>query len=262
MNYLIGTRRYEGPKTLNFNQTQEGFYSQLNHLSAIEFEGDQTLNFLQGQLTNHVINNQENHLQNNLLCNLKGQIIAKLRLIKFNRRHIIIGPKDLWSEVLKVLERPAALAKVTIKPLVETVYGIIRPNSKLEHAFEIDENCYLSLSPPPHMHEKTSLEWHYHRLLALDFEIYPETCRLFHPHDLQLEQKAWIHIDKGCYRGQEIIARMHYRGKSKYQLIQTEENQNSSIQLGQAYHQSIIVDYCPIDAEKNLVLMRSNIRSI
>jgi folate-binding Fe-S cluster repair protein YgfZ len=38
------------------------------------------------------------------------------------------------------------------------------------------------------------------------------------PHELDLHHLNAISFDKGCYTGQEIIARMHYRGKLKNRL--------------------------------------------
>ncbi len=45
--------------------------------------------------------------------------------------------------------------------------------------------------------------------------IYPETQDQFLPHHLNLVALGAIHFKKGCYLGQEIIARMHYKGKIK-----------------------------------------------
>ena len=43
----------------------------------------------------------------------------------------------------------------------------------------------------------------------------------FIPLELHYDAEALqgVHFDKGCYTGQEIVARLHYRGASKYQLI-------------------------------------------
>jgi folate-binding protein YgfZ len=48
--------------------------------------------------------------------------------------------------------------------------------------------------------------------------IYPETSGVFLPHEINLPQLNGVSFNKGCYTGQEIIARVHYRGKLKNQL--------------------------------------------
>jgi folate-binding protein YgfZ len=45
--------------------------------------------------------------------------------------------------------------------------------------------------------------------------IYPETADAFLPHHLNLIELGAVNFKKGCYLGQEIIARMHYKGKIK-----------------------------------------------
>ena len=44
----------------------------------------------------------------------------------------------------------------------------------------------------------------------------PENSEAFVAQRLNLDTLGAIHFDKGCYVGQEIIARLHYRGQSKY----------------------------------------------
>lgn len=45
---------------------------------------------------------------------------------------------------------------------------------------------------------------------------------LFTPQELNFEQKGYVSFTKGCYTGQEIIARMHYRGKIKRKFFRVE----------------------------------------
>lgn len=49
--------------------------------------------------------------------------------------------------------------------------------------------------------------------------LYPETSGMFFAHELNLIALGAVSLDKGCYTGQEIIARMHYRGKPKTHLL-------------------------------------------
>lgn len=56
--------------------------------------------------------------------------------------------------------------------------------------------------------------------------IYPETEDLFLPHHANLPQLLAVSFDKGCYLGQEIIARMHYKGKIKRHLYRAKITQS------------------------------------
>jgi folate-binding protein YgfZ len=83
--------------------------------------------------------------------------------------------------------------------------------------------------------------------------IYPETSGKFLPHEINLEKLGAIHFDKGCYTGQEIIARMHYRGKLKKHMHQaTILSQSPPLPGSDVYSQQgqeikmsgVIVDVC------------------
>src|SRR5690606_29050247 len=57
--------------------------------------------------------------------------------------------------------------------------------------------------------------WHSLDICSLIPTLYPETSELYLPHELNLPELNAVHFNKGCYTGQEVIARMHYRGKLK-----------------------------------------------
>ena len=97
-----------------------------------------------------------------------------------------------------------------------------------------------------------SLAWHALQLEQKQMSIYPESRGLFLPHRLELHQSGHINFNKGCYKGQEIIARVHYRSKPKHKLhlltITTEQSLRSGDVLLSEEKQEIglIIDYSPI----------------
>ena len=60
--------------------------------------------------------------------------------------------------------------------------------------------------------------WILHRILAREPEIHPETSEHFVAQMLGLEELGAVNFRKGCYLGQEVIARAHYRGAVKRHL--------------------------------------------
>ncbi len=70
--------------------------------------------------------------------------------------------------------------------------------------------------------------------------IYPETEDLFLPHHANLPQLLGVSFDKGCYLGQEIIARMHYKGKIKRHLYRAKLTETT--QVPAAGDQLVILD--------------------
>ena len=55
-----------------------------------------------------------------------------------------------------------------------------------------------------------------------------EASALYTPQELNYDQLGHISFTKGCYTGQEIVARMHYRGKAKKRLYLLEISAESS----------------------------------
>lgn len=63
-----------------------------------------------------------------------------------------------------------------------------------------------------------SADWHYLDILAGLPDIGPETTDQFLPQNLGLAHWRAVSLKKGCYPGQEVIARAHYRGRLKRHL--------------------------------------------
>ena len=63
------------------------------------------------------------------------------------------------------------------------------------------------------------------KLLAGIPEISLAQSEKFTPHMLNLDLLKIISLDKGCYPGQEIVARTHYRGKSKRRMLRFESSE-------------------------------------
>ena len=61
-------------------------------------------------------------------------------------------------------------------------------------------------------------QWHLFDIMSGIPTIYPETSGQFTPHQMNLPEIGGVSFNKGCYIGQEIIARTHYLGKSKSRL--------------------------------------------
>ena len=251
MHYSIDSRTYSIPSEFYTQpQPSTSFYVELEHWGIINVIGEQAEFFLQGQLTNDVKLASDKTPQKQLLCNIKGQIVAKLLLLKQGSNFQLICPKDLIEPVINLLKKTALLSKVVLTEDSYTpVYGMIT-----------NENpSYISLEKPD-LPKKEEIYWHYRQLQDKEFSIYPSTSKLFLPHHLSLETQGWISFNKGCYRGQEIIARMHYRGKSKYGIVQWIQQQDPQIQPGsevfgdnqEKYGE--VLDICPITDKDILVI--------
>ena len=66
----------------------------------------------------------------------------------------------------------------------------------------------------------TAAQWQHHNISDGIGEVLPATSEAFTPHLINLQLIAnGVSFNKGCYTGQEVVARMHYLGKPKKQMF-------------------------------------------
>jgi folate-binding protein YgfZ len=153
-------------------------------LGAVRVHGPDALAFLQGQLSNDVMQLSAAQPMLAGLHNPQGRAIAVLRLF-------LVAP----DEVLAVLPR-------------ELVTAVIARLSK----FVLRSKVKLSEAEAP-VEEQ--------RLQDIQQgipQVYAATSEAFVAQMLNLDAVGGISFEKGCYTGQEVIARAHYRGRVKRRM--------------------------------------------
>lgn len=152
----------------------------MNTLSTIKITGPDAFEFLQGQLTIDLLKLSPEESRLSAWCNPKGRVICLMDLSKTAEGYDADVATDLSGEIVKRLM-------------------VFRFRSKVE--FEI-----LSAESDVDMVDriKTGVPW-----------IGLQQSELFTPHMLNLDLLGAVSVDKGCYTGQEIIARTHYKGSTK-----------------------------------------------
>ena len=183
----------------------------------IRIQGNDAFTFLQGQLSNDLELSNDSTFQNNALCNVKGRVIS---LIWIRR------PEDSCFE----LYVDESLLKKTLETLEK---------------FKVFYKSEMSL--PEKVSEKINLVelgvWRKNCILSGLCEITNYTSETFTPHDLNYQNQDIINFDKGCYTGQEVVARMHYRAKLKSAMFLTESIALKNIEEGDNLY----------DLEKNII---------
>lgn len=228
---------------------QKNYLFDLSYLGILDIVGDKANEFLQGQLTCDITRVSDIQMIQGAQCNLKGRILSLLDIINWNGFKLVL-PKDLTEVTQNSLSKTALLSRVNIKENKEVnVLGFYFQNN----ADLIPDSIYLPKDLYAHSHSSKycyyhlgqgfyifiidsaikkefcqpfidhnqlvgSLTWHTLRLVHQQIDIYPDSRGLFLPHRLGLQETQYISFDKGCYKGQEIIARTHYRATLKHEL--------------------------------------------
>lgn len=154
--------------------------------------------FLQGQVTLNVAALAENVTRYTAICSLKGRIQFGLWLKKLNPESFeIVTTQDQSEEFAKHIKKFGAFSKMKLEQAAQ-VFPTLTDDSTDFSPTETDINV-----------------WQLQAIEAGQAWISTTTAELFQPQELRLHQREGVHYDKGCYIGQEIIARLWFKAKPK-----------------------------------------------
>ena len=223
---------------------------QLTELGVLAVRGPDARRFLNGQLSQEVLTLDAASVRLAGLHNVQGRVLAVLRLVSWADDVVLcVLPRAAIAEVRGLLARYLLRAKATLIDESEAwrieglwTDGVIpeaaqgvggglgaarREGDSLSWRHAADGRR-LRLSPlaaPPAATERTAVDaqadsaaraaWHLADVAAGLPEIHPTTRGAFVAQMLNLDVLGGISFTKGCYTGQEVIARAHYRGRVK-----------------------------------------------
>ncbi len=290
--YLINEREFSLLHSIkeDFNfLANKNYLFELPYLAALDIKGVRASEFLQGQLSCDLRKLTSHTFCQGAFCNLKGRILNLVDLINWEGIKLIF-PQDLLVETKTSLAKIATLSAVQIEEnQAYNFYGFYLQNKEDLLAFEplsnepfalnsttmsccyrLQPNLYIivikkeTASTLRQIFEKKqqvrgSLAWHYLLLKAKHLTIYPSTRGLFLPHRLDLHLTDFLSFNKGCYKGQEIIARTHYRATLKHGLrlfiIKSNHQPLAGEQLFSMEDTELgeIIDFCPVGKGNYLI---------
>lgn len=227
----------------------------LNHLSVITVSGQDAESFLQGQLSIDVSKELDGDL--GAYCNKEGRIISVFKCIKGSGRFTLVMPQDLINFTIKKLKRYAMFSKVSIEENNQSVLAI-KTNGKTTLLTLPPEDALIMCEGLKKERPMLgSLDWHYQNITHHIPSIYPSTQEYWLPHKIGLHQLDALNFEKGCYLGQEIIARMHFKAKLKHSVISLTLDINKKIKDPLYFDNQnigIIIDSCPSKNNETRIL--------
>ncbi len=239
---------------------------------AVQVSGDDAESFLQNLLTNDVKASQPGQAQLNGFCQAKGRLLAILWLVRRVDDFVLILPADQADFLSQRLNMFKLRSKVAITEL-NNLALITLPDAKYcqNFACRLGDNSALALIPAEELDttleqlQKAGLKqqashcW-LQALLQDGFPMVFATSReRFTAQQVNLDLAGGVNFRKGCYPGQEVVARLHYLGEAKRRLFigevkttdlpapGTDINNEAGEVAGQ------LVQSCPLDSERSLV---------
>jgi len=204
----------------------------LDDLGVLRIRGADAQRFLQGQLSNDMTRLCAERAVLAGYHNPQGRAIALLRLILVAPEDILaIVPRELAAAVVSRLSKFILRAKVKLDEVSDSfnIHGLVavddsRPPVPSPHATlarMAGEPARWFLISPADAAQPASGErqrWRSFDLAGGQPQVYAATSEQFIAQMLNLDALGAIAFDKGCYTGQEVIARAHYRGRVKRRM--------------------------------------------
>jgi len=248
----------------------------LSHYSLIRVTGAETTNFLQGQLSNDINHVTDTRTQMSAYCSPKGRALALMRIFKFDDAYFLSLPSEIADKTISRLKMFIMRSDVTMEDVTEQYFhfGVSGKEAakNLKNALDIpalpvnpDEACDandLSIQKLAGDPERFELFgsinnaipvweklkhlcqpvgqgiWNLQGINAGIPEVLANTSDTFVPQMLNLQLLNAVNFQKGCYPGQEIVARTKYLGKLKKRLYLIEIKTNNSVEIGSDLYES------------------------
>ena len=174
----------------------------LPQFAQLTIQGEDAEKFLQGQLTSDVTKLGLSY-QATALSNLKGRIDFGLWIKKQDEKHYdVVISVDCAEAFQAHLKKFGAFSKFDTSaptPIYPCVLdGLPTFSHKEEHNTPADTQAWMQVS-----------------LAIGNYWIVAATQGEFQPQELRLHQRGGMDYDKGCYLGQEVIARIYFKAAPK-----------------------------------------------
>lgn len=232
----------------------ENCMSDLSPLGLIRVQGEDAATFLQNQLSNDIKDVSADRTQLSAYCSAKGRVLSLFRIIADGDDYLLQMPHDRVQKTLQRLSMFVLMSKVSLTDASSELcaIGISGPDaisllkstgltSDLQNSQCFRNDQFIMVRLPGKLPRFTLIgrqeiirtfwlanQEHfrpvaYSAWLAMDViaglpNVYEATCEAFVPQMLNLNSLDAISYSKGCYPGQEVVARMHYLGKQKRRM--------------------------------------------
>jgi len=233
---------------------QETVVCDLSPLALIRVSGDDAQSFLQAQLTNDISDVAPTRSQLNAYCNPKGRMLALFRVFQINEDYLLQTPIALLEDLIQKLKIFVFRAQVEIQPANDELVqiGVSGPRAveSLESFAELSK-ATVNDSVVGNGLQITRIEGKYPRFVLLgpsqamqavwdrireiatpvgypcwswlDIQagvpsVLPGNIEELIPQMVNLDALNGISFTKGCFPGQEIVARLRYLGKLKQRM--------------------------------------------
>ena len=210
----------------------------LNNRALLKLSGSENEAFLQAQLSNDICKLDNSSVQLNAYCQHQGKILALFWVIRTGDDFLLSFPLDLLDSIKARLQMFVLMADVKITDETEQYLqiGVIGKSEK--GSFTINEQLSLILADPKNLSKFDLSSQDFWDKACIDSflpEVSIASTETYIPQMLNLDINEFgVNFSKGCFPGQEVVARLHYLGKAKRRLFAFKSS--SRLTIGDTLH--------------------------
>jgi tRNA-modifying protein YgfZ len=248
--------------------TQQTIVVPLTHLGLIEATGEEAKAFLHGQFTSDINHLADGQVQHSGWCNAKGRMQASFVVWRQGERYFLALAADLQEATQKRLQMFVLRAKVKLAAQTDSTVMLGLSGPQAEEALvnaglpspadamtsttvdgttiiRLDATRLMIVAPESAMAalwQKLTVKarpagvpaWRWLDIQSAFPLVTLATKEEFVPQMADFEKIGGVVFNKGCYPGQEVVARTQYLGKVKRHLFRLTSAQ--ALKAGDVLH--------------------------
>jgi tRNA-modifying protein YgfZ len=240
--------------------------ARLSRYGIISVSGADARAFLHAQLTNDIEHLAPERAALGGWCSAKGRLLASFLVVPSADGYLLQVSRDLAAPVAKRLAMFVLRSKVKIADESDAWQQQGVWDADFEGpdvawkdgraTVRVGERRYLQLIPSVQTMEAPDADettWALQEIRAGRPLITAATQDQFVPQMVNYEKIGAVDFQKGCYPGQEIVARAQYRGQVKRRMVHAKAPAGTALAPGQEFNGGTVVDAAPGDGATELL---------
>ena len=196
---------------------------QLNNRGLLKLTGSDSEAFLQAQLSNDISKLDNSSVQLNAYCQHQGKVLALFWVMRSGDDFLLSFPLDLLESIKSRLQMFVLMSDVDITDVTDQYLQIGVIDESQKDSFTLNENLSLVLADSKNLSNFEFTSQNYWDKACIDSflpEVSIASTEAYIPQMLNLDiDEVGVNFSKGCFPGQEVVARLHYLGKAKRRLF-------------------------------------------
>ena len=205
----------------------------LKNRSLLNISGNDSESFLQAQLSNDISKLSKSEIQINAYCQHQGKIIGLFWVMRYQNGFLLSFPNELLEKIKSRLEMFVIMSEVVIEDLSNHLFQIGLINEKKSDVYILNNKLSIEISDTLDKDSDDFAdieEWNKSYFDSSIPEVYTITSEKLVPQMLNLDiNEIGVNFSKGCYPGQEVVARLHYLGSAKRRLFSFKADQEMQV---------------------------------